>query len=277
MFETGRKKPAANLASHAVLLVALLLTLYPFIFMVLTSLKTTPQFYHNIWSVSLPPTWGNYATAWQAIRRYIAMTLLISGSSALGVVLLGCVVAYIFARFDFPCKRVLYGAILSVMMIPGILVLVPSFMIVKQLHMLNTPWALVLPYIAGGQVLAIFLLRQFIEEIPHDLFDSATIDGASHTRVLWHVALPLARPIIGVIAIMDVLGTWNNLIWPYVVLNDARQYNLPVGLFTFAGQYGNRYGEMFAGYTLASIPLILLFAFTTRTFLKGITGGSVKI
>ena len=265
-----------NNLSYSILILLAILTFFPFAFMIITSLKSVPQFYHNFWGISTPIHWENYQEAWRAMRHYIFNSVLVSGTTLVGVLCLGSITAYVFTRFDFKGRTVLYYGMLSILMVPAVLTLVPSFMVAKQLGLLNTYWVLILPYTSGGQVFAIFLLRSFFETVPKDLFDAATIDGTSEPRVLWHIVLPLSKPILGVVAIMNLLGTWNEFMWPFVTLNDASKFNLPVGLLTFGNQYGFQYGLRFAGYIIAAIPLLLLFAFATKTFMKGMTSGAVK-
>lgn len=262
--------------THSVLIALLVLTFYPFIFMFLTSFKSVGQFYRNFWSVSLPLHWENYIDAWWGVKNYILNSIIVSGLSLSGVLVLGTLTSYVFVRFSFRGRTFLFYSVLCLLMIPGVLTLVPSYMIVKKLGLLNTHWVLILPYISGGQVFAIFILSSFFETIPKDLFDAATIDGAKEYKILWHLVVPLSKPILGVVAIMNLLWTWNEFMWPFVTLNDARTFVLPVGLLTYFGQYGANYGVMFAGYAIASIPLLLLFAFTARTFMRGISSGALK-
>ncbi|MBN1352522.1 carbohydrate ABC transporter permease [candidate division KSB1 bacterium] len=265
-----------KLTSHIILILLGAITFFPFVFMIITAFKSVPQFYHNFWGISLPLHWENFFEAWRSMRRYILNSMLVSGVTLFGVLTLGSISAYVFARFDFKGRDVLYFAMLSLLMVPGVLTLVPSFMVVKQLGLLNSYWVLILPYISGGQVFATFLLRSFFETIPKDLFDAATIDGTSEPRILRHIVLPLSKPILGVVAIMNLLATWNEFMWPYVTLNDAGKFNLPIGLLTFGSQYGFEYGLRFAGYLIASAPLLLLFTFATKTFMKGMSSGAVK-
>ncbi|MCI0512740.1 carbohydrate ABC transporter permease [candidate division KSB1 bacterium] len=265
-----------NLSGHLILGMLLLLTFYPFLFMLISATKSIPQFYQNFWGISYPLHWENYVEAWETISRHIGNSILVSGVTLIGVLTLGSITAYIFARFDFFGKQVLFYALLALLMVPGILTLIPAFMVVKQLHLLDRYWVLILPYLSGGQVFAIFLLRAFFESVPRDLFDAATIDGASEFRILRHVVIPLSRPILGTVAIMNLLGTWNEFIWPYVTLQSPEKFVLPLSLLSFASLYGVKYGTMFASYTLAALPLLLLFVFTTRTFIKGISSGAVK-
>ena len=270
-----------NLISHLFLVILLLLTFYPFMFMLITSLKSVPQFYQNFWKIVRPFHWENYAEAWEIVHRFILNSIIVSGITLVGVLTLGSITAYIFARFDFWGKNFLFYAIIVLLMIPGILTLVPTFMTVKQLNLLNTRWVLILPYISGGQVFAIFLLRSFFESLPRDLLDAATIDGCSERRILWHVVIPLSRPILGTVAIINLIATWNEFIWPFVTLQSMDKFVLPVGLLSYFSPssnalYGMKYGTMFAGYTIAAVPLLILFLFTMRAFIKGLSSGAMK-
>lgn len=265
-----------NLFNHLALTGFVVLTFFPFIFMLLTSTKNVPQFYQNFWKISFPLHLENYAEAWEGIARYIFNSIFVSSISLLGVLTIGSTTAYVFARFDFFGKTVLFFAILALLMVPGILTLIPAFMVVKQLGLLNSYWVLILPYISGGQVFAIFLLRSFFESLPRDIFDAATVDGCPEYKIIWHLVLPLSRPILGTVAIVNLLGTWNDFIWPYVTLQSPEKFVVPVGMLSYAGQFGAKYGTMFAGYTIASLPLLILFLLTTRTFIKGLSSGAVK-
>ncbi len=271
-----------NMASHLILIALLLLTFYPFIFMLISSLKSVPQFYQHFWGMVRPFHWENYREAWQIIHRFIWNSILVSGLTLIGVITLGSITGYVFARFDFAGKNVLFYAIISLLMIPGILTLVPTFMTVKGLGLLNSYWVMVLPYVSSGQVFAIFLLRSFFESLPRDLFDAATIDGCPEHRILWHIALPLSRPILGTVAIINLIATWNEFIWPFVTLQSMDKFVLPVGLLSYfstsaTGLTGVKYGTIFAGYTIAAIPLLILFLFFMRAFIRGLSSGALKL
>lgn len=163
-------------------------------------------------------------------------------------------------------------------MIPAVLTLVPRFVIVHGLGMYQSHWGLIFPYIATGQIIAIFLIRTFFASIPSEYFDSARIDGANQFRCFWHIALPLSRHILGVVAILQVLGSWNDLFWPYLILGNQRQlFTMPVALLIFSDQLGSQIGTQMAGYILASLPLILLFAVASRQFIDGMTAGGIKL
>ncbi len=267
-----------DLAIHIILILAAILTFYPFFFMVMTSFKATPDFQHNFWGL---PQWvqlSNYSDAWTRIKGYVINSLIVSTTSAAGVLLIGSISAFVFARFRFPGREALFLLLLALLMIPGILTLVPAFLLVKRLGLMNTYGALILPYVAGGQIFAIFVMRSFFASLPEELFESARIDGANTFRLYSNICLPLSKPILVTIAIMNILGTWNDYIWPLVTIPDGKRWTISVGIVSFGSQYigTESWGPMYAGYVLASLPLIILFMFTMRYFIAGLTSGAIK-
>jgi ABC-type glycerol-3-phosphate transport system permease component len=218
-----------------------------------------------------------YRYSWKYLRGYMLNTFLVCIITVLGVVFIASMSAYIFARYRFPGHKVLFLIILSIMMIPGVLTLVPGFLLVKQLGLLNSYWVLILPYIAGGQILAIFLFKTFFDGLPEDLFESARIDGAGHFRLYWHIVLPLSRPIIAVVAILNILGAWNNFLWPFITNTDDTYHVVASGLFLLSqSPAAMNPSTMYAAYFISSIPLLVLFLFATRPFMRGITAGAFK-
>ncbi len=179
--------------------------------------------------------------------------------------------AFVFARFAFPGREFLFILVICLLMMPSILLLVPQFLLVKQLGLLNTRWALIMPYIAGGQVFAIFVLRSFMEAIPGELFDAGSMDGLSTFQSYRHIALPMSIPILSTIAIMNILGTWNDYVWPLVTISKNYLWTISVGVMSFSQRTSSfeTRGVMFASYVIASAPLIILFFFTMKSFMKG--------
>ncbi|MHB1455901.1 MAG: carbohydrate ABC transporter permease [Armatimonadota bacterium] len=262
-----------------VLVILILLTMAPYFFAILISGKSRAQFDFNPFGFTFPFYFDQtYPAAFRVIIRYIFNSVFVSSVSCIGVLILGALVAYLFARFEFPGKEFLFVVILSMLMIPGILTLVPRFVVVYQLGLYKTIWSLIIPYIASGQVMAIFLLRTFFGSISNEFFEAAKIDGANEVNCFLSLALPLSKSILGVVAILQVLGTWNDLFWPYLVVGGIRELmTIPIGLLTFSSDYGEMIGTQMAGYILSSLPLIILFAFTSRQFVAGLTSGGLKL
>lgn len=267
------------------------LALVPFAAMVLMSLKSNAQIFAHFWELPSPVRWDFYGKAWQALGGYIFNTLIVAAFTVLGVLTLSSMAGYTFARHRFPGREALYYLILALMMIPGVLTLIPTFALVKALALpaihlggwtvgpfalLNTRWALILPYISGGQILGILLCRGFFQGLPEEMFEAARLDGAGEFEIYRRIALPLSKPILAAVAITTTLGVYNDYIWPLVALTDNNIQTFSVGVTKFAGEYNLDYGPTLAGYALGSLPLLLLFAFGMRPFIQGITAGAIK-
>ncbi len=254
----------------------LFLTFFPFVFMLMTALKDTHQFYHTFWTPAWPPHFENFAKAFEDMKYYIGNSLLVTGLSVSGIVTLSTITGFLFARYRFPGREVIYYGTIAIMMIPGALMLVPSFVWVKQLNLIDTYAVMVLPYMAGGQIMGIYLLRGFFSQIDNGLFEAAQVDGAGLFRQIIHIGIPLAKPILGVVAIISALGVWNQFLWPLVTTSSEDVMVLTVGMLRYNSRVGGQYGLMFAGYTISAIPLGILFLMATRVFMKGITSGALK-
>jgi multiple sugar transport system permease protein len=162
-------------------------------------------------------------------------------------------------------------------MIPGVLTLIPAFVLVRQLGLINTPWALILPWTSGGQVFGILLCRSFFATLPQDLFDSGRIDGASEFMLYTRIALPLSWPILMTLAITHLVATYNDFIWPLLTIADPAKQVVAVGLTQFTSQFGvTDWGPRMAAYTVSTIPLLILFTFGMRYYVQGLTSGAVK-
>jgi ABC-type glycerol-3-phosphate transport system permease component len=209
-------------------------------------------------------------------------SILVTTANVMGVLILATLAAYAFARFNFPGKQFFFFMIIALMMIPGVLTLIASFMWVRalfgwdKLNLIDSYWVLILPAVAGAQVGAIFLCRSFFASLPGELFEAAKMDGASNIQIIWNIVLPLSKPILGTVAILNILGTWNDFMWPLLTTGDKQMYTIAIGLRYFQGTFSTDYGPLFAGYTIASVPLIVLFLLTMRHFIAGLTSGAIK-
>jgi ABC-type glycerol-3-phosphate transport system permease component len=271
---------------HGFLALMLLFAFFPFVFMIYSSLKTKEAIRHNFWA---PPykvehlaVAENYSKAWTVVAPYLRNSLIITTANVVGVLIVAVLASYAFARFSFPGKQVFFFMIIALLMVPGVLTLIASFMWMTalfwqpSLNLIDTYWVLILPSIAGAQVGAIFLCRGFFASLPNELFEAARIDGAGDVQIIWNIVLPLSKPILGTVAVMNILGTWNNFMWPLLTTGDKSMYTIAVGLRYFMGQFTNDYGPLFAGYTIASVPMIMLFVMTMRHFIAGLTSGAIK-
>lgn len=259
------------------LIAILLLSFLTIALMLFLSLKDNGQIYGRFWSLPDPTRWENYRDGWLTMRRYIFNSLAYSLASVVGVVFLSSLSGYVFARHRFPGKEVLYVLILALLMVPGVLTLIPAFVLVRDLGLLNTPWALILPWTAGGQIFGILLCRSFFATLPQELFDAAKVDGASDFEQYRRIALPLSWPILVTLSIMHLVGSYNDFIWPLLTIADQDIQVVTVGLTQFRNEFGTvNWGPRMAAYAVSSLPLVILFAFGMRYYVRGLTSGAVK-
>jgi len=246
----------------------------PIFWMVSTSLKS-PE---DLFSIppkllSLPLRWRNYLDAWVALPfwRYLVNTLFVTALAMAGEVLTAGLVAYGFARFDFPGKKTLFGVLLSTLMIPGIVLMVPVFLIWRRFGLVGTFDPLVLGSVLGGGALFVFIYHQFFKTLPKELEEAARLDGASHGRVFFSIILPMAKPVFLVIALISFQGHWNDFLGPLLYLNDPRQYTMTMGLHFFQGAFmgeAPKWHWMMAITTLMAAPTVVIFLLTQRSFFR---------
>lgn len=261
---------------HFFIWLVLLSALLPLFLMVVVSFKTNQQFYASPAAVTPPLHWENWGSAWKLVTPAVANSAVVSITSTLLTLLFALGGAYFFARARMPLSSFLWNAILLLMMMPAIANLVPLFTLLRDLSLLNTLSALIIVGTSSGQVFAIFVLRSFIQDIPQDLFEAAEIDGASHFRQMAMIVLPLSGPILGMIGVMRFIAEWNDFVLPLIVIRDAERLPVMVQLLRISGEYVKHWGPLMAGYAIASLPIIVLFLFSMKLFIKGLTEGATK-
>lgn len=258
---------------HTALLVLVLLGLAPYMFMLVTALKDNQQYNENFWALAFPLHWENFGTAWVQIQPYLIASILVAAGAVVGIVAVSLVAGFVFSRFSFPGRTLLFTLIAALLMVPSIASLIPLFLMMRDFHLLNTFAVLILPQIATGAVLGTVLMKTYIEGIPQTIFDAAQIDGAGPVRLFRSIVLPLSLPVIGTVSLVTVQGVWNDFFWPLLTVSENSLRTVSVGLLFFQGQSATQFGPMFAGYLLASVPLLILFIFFSRYFLAGVQGG----
>ena len=262
---------------YSVLLILLIVTFVPIVYLVALSLKDNGQIYGRFWSMPDPYRWENFALGSLAIWRAVLNSILTSGSSTAATVVLASLSGYVFARHRFPGKELIYTGILALLMIPPILTLIPAYVLILNMGLENTYWALILPWTSGGQVFALLLCRSFFATLPEEFFDAARIDGASELQSFAQIAVPLSAPILVTVAVVRLVTTYNQFMWPLVVISSPKKQVVAVALTQFTSEIGvTDLGPQMAGYILASIPLIVLFSFGMRHYVRGLTAGGLK-
>jgi ABC-type glycerol-3-phosphate transport system permease component len=261
---------------HSFIWLVLAFAFLPLYLMVIVSLKNNEQFYLAPAKLSAPFHWENWRIAWDMVTPTVANSLFISTSSTILTLGLAVCGAYFFARLRVPGHGFLWNALLLLMMMPAIANLVPLFTLLRDMNLLNTLAALIIVGASGGQIFGIFVLRNFISDTPQDLFEAAEIDGANHFQQVRNIVLPLSGPILGTVGVMQFIGSWNDFVLPLIVMRDHARLPVMVQLLRMAGEYIKLWGPLMAGYAIASIPIIILFVFSMKLFIKGLTEGAVK-
>jgi ABC-type glycerol-3-phosphate transport system permease component len=263
---------------HPAILLLLGLELFPLYMALQASWKDNAAFIASPW---LPSPfsqwqWENWSSAFHLLLPSLANSIFVAGLTTVVQLTLSIGGAYFFARRKMPGANLLWGAFIILMMLPAVLNIVPLFMVLKSLSLLNTLWALILVGIAAGQAFNLYILRNFMEDLPGDLFEAAEIDGASHLSQIRHVVLPLSLPIVGTLSILTFLANWNEFLLPLLVLRDHDLFTIGVRLIYLDGEYVRQWGQLMAAFLLAAVPLFLIFLFTMRWFVKGLSEGAVK-
>lgn len=266
-------------AVNFIIIILLVLMVYPLAMALWGAFKSDYTFNSTKWYPTLPLRISNIAVAFPNIWRYILNTFIVAFVGTSGSIIIASLAAYAFSRMEFYGKKFLYMSVISLMMIPGILTLVPSYMLYQKIVGLNNYVVLILPMLVGGPVFGVFLLRAFFEGLPESLFEAARIDGATELKVYWKICLPLSIPILGTLAIMQIIGAWNDYMWPIITINDDSLLTISAGLIQrFSSASGSmNYPITFSAYLLSSIPLILFFITANKYYIEGLTSSGIKL
>lgn len=268
--------PWGRVAAHIVLLLGSFIMVLPFLWMVSTSLKTPTDILREFPPRLIPSTFmiSNYSTALTSLPfdRYFFNSLLVATTVTILQLLTSSLAAYAFARLRFKGRNTLFFLYLIGLMIPFPVLLLPNFLMIRQLGWFDSYLALIVP--PAFSAFSIFLLRQYYRGLPMDYDESARIDGASSLRIWWSILLPNSRPALAALAVFTFLGTWNDFLWPLVVTNSESMRTLPVGLSTFQGQFTVRWELLMAGSVVALIPVLIVYFFAQNWIIKGLSVSS---
>ncbi|WP_234987259.1 carbohydrate ABC transporter permease [Bacillus sinesaloumensis] len=276
----NRKKrfPTSQAVIYLLLTFIAFLTVVPILFMIFISFKSNSQILGNFWGLPDPWMFGNYVKAFHGIWPFVLNTIAYTAVACLFIIILASVSGYVFAKKQFPGKEGIFILFLAMMMVPGLLTLIPSYVLHDQLGLTNTPWAIILQHVAGGQIFGIFLCRSFMNSLPNSLFESARIDGANEMTVFFKIVVPLSTPILATVVVMQSVGIYNDYIWPLLVIRDSAIQVVSVGLTLFASEFGTTgTGISYAGYAISSIPLLITFIFGMKYYIQGMTQGALKM
>jgi multiple sugar transport system permease protein len=262
-----------------ILCLGAVIAMTPMIYMVSTAFKANayvpefpPQFFPR------NPTLDNFDTAFNSRNFYTAFfnSAKIAVSTSALVTTLTAMMAYAFARFEFPGKNLVFYTMLAMMMVPTMMLIIPQFIVAKNLGLQNSHTGLVLVYAAGGMAFNMFLLRGFFEQLPHELEESALIDGANQFTIFTRIMVPLAKPALSTVAVFSFLGAWDEYIWALTILTNPDKRTLPIAIQNFRGVHSTDWGLVFSASLTAVVPTIVLFIMFQRYFVQGITTGALK-
>jgi N-acetylglucosamine transport system permease protein len=266
--------------AHLALVLWAIAVIVPICYTVLGSFKSNEELFGDPLSLPSRLRWENWATAWEKahIGGYMLNSVIVVSGGVFGTMLLGSMAAYALARYPFRGNRVIYYYFVLGLSIPGVVALVPLFFVVKNLGLLNTFHGLILVYIGQSLSFTIFFLAAFFKTLPSETAEAAIMDGASHTRVFFQIMLPMARPGMISVTIFNVIGQWNQYIFPLILLPDPDKWLLTQGVAQLSTQAGYQaeWGPMFAALTMSMLPVIVVYAIFQRQIQSGLTAGAVK-
>jgi multiple sugar transport system permease protein len=275
---TGRGV-VGTLLLYAALLILSVIIMAPLLWMLSTSFKTTGD------ATALPPAWipptpttegytKLFADAQAPLLRWLGNSVLVGVLHTVLVLATASAAAYPLARMRFPGRRIVFALIIGTLFVPGFVFLMPNYLIVDGLGWLDTMWALVIP--GAASAFGVFFLVQFFQSLPAELEEAALIDGANRWQIFVRVVLPLSRAPLATLGLLSFLGSWNDFLWPLYVLFNPEQLTLPAGLATLRGAYATDYPAVMAGAAIASIPVLILFAFVQRFVIAGVARSGLK-
>ncbi|MDQ6875457.1 MAG: carbohydrate ABC transporter permease [Actinomycetota bacterium] len=273
------KNPTKRVLQYIVLIVLTLIFISPLIWMAVTSFKTSADAIANTpqW-VPAHPTTHAFSSILRAsgtpVLRWFFNSVLAATAQAVLVVATASMAAYALARMEFPGKRVIFALIVSTLFVPGVILIIPNYVIVSQIKWLDSLPAIIVP--GAASAFGVFFLRQFFLGLPRELEEAALLDGAGPWRIFWSVVLPLSRPALVTLAMLAFLTNWNDFLWPVYVLFSAQNQTLPAGLATLQNANAVRYDLLMAGAMIAALPVLILYCFAQRFVIEGVSRTGLK-
>jgi ABC-type sugar transport system, permease component len=252
--------------------------LAPIVIMVFSAFKTNMEIFQSPFSLPDFTNVANFMKIWTQTNflRYLANSFVVTGASMVCILTLGTMAAYAIARYEFFGAGFILMFFLAGLTLPLKLAIIPLFMLMRDLGILNNQLSLIAVYTAMGLPTTVFIMTGFIRTLPSELEDAARMDGASEARIMWSIMLPLVRPAMVIAGIQNVVPIWNDFFFPLVFIQNDNLKTLPQGLTTFMGEYTTDWGVLFSGLTLSAAPIIIIYILLSRQFINGMTSGAVK-
>jgi N-acetylglucosamine transport system permease protein len=273
----GRSGGGAGAASHVVLALWTITVVVPFAWALVASTKTTREIFGDPWGLPETPRWGNFANAWdKGVGEYLLNSVVVVTGGVLLTMLLGSMVAYVLARYEFPGNRVIYYLFAAGMMFPVFLAIVPLFYVVQNLGMLSTYHGLILVYTAYSLPFTVFFMHAFFRSLPRSIAEAAVLDGCSHTSTFFRVMLPMAKPGLLSIGVFNVLGQFNQFVLPSFLSSQKPVLAQGIATLLASQRYENDWGAMFAALAIAMLPVVVVYVVFYRQIQSGLTSGTLK-
>jgi len=271
------KKIIINLLIHLFLISVAITCIFPLLWMLSSSLKTQETIFKDMSLIPKEFHFENYYLAWKegGFGRYFLNSIFYTTSVVAGIVIIASLAAYAFSRFRFPGRNLLFFMFMAAMMIPIPGSFVALYVLLNKLHLRNTALGYILCMINVGLSTSIFLLKTFFDKLPRDLEDAARIDGCSKFGIWWHIALPLAKPVLAVVVIFNALNVWNEYILALIIFDSKPLMPLQVALTTFQGEFITRYPLLMAGLAITALPIIIIYFLMEKHIVKGVTQGAM--
>ncbi|CAM3779968.1 carbohydrate ABC transporter permease [Alicyclobacillus pomorum] len=265
--------------SYVLLALYALIVLLPLLDLVSMSFKDLPGIISHPFSIPTSIQWSNYADAWSEgnIGTFLVNTAIVAVVSVVIIVVCSSMAAYVIARFEFRGNQLIYLTFLAGLALPIQMIAVPLFVLMKQLHMLDSLLSVILVYSASGLSFSVFLLVNFIRSVPKDLEEAALLDGASHFQTFYRVILPLVRPALSTVALLNFVSAWNGFFFPLILLSDPNQMTVAVGVLSFVGQYATQWNLLLPALVMVMLPTVIVFIFASRQFIRNMTEGAIKL
>jgi len=265
---------------QGLLVIYSIIVIYPMVWLISSSLKTSLELFTNPWLPTRHPQWGNFLDAWSkaSIGRYFLNSVFVTAVSMFLILLIGSMAAYALARFVFKGREVIHTGFISGMMFPVFLGIVPLFMMLARLNMLDNYFGLITVYVAYSLSFTVFILTGFFKTLPHELAEAGLIDGCSQFTVFWRIMLPLAKPGLIAAGIFNFFGIWNEYPLALVIINSTELRTLPLGIanLVMQQQYKTEWGALFASLVIVMIPSLIVYLFFQRQITEGLTAGALK-
>jgi raffinose/stachyose/melibiose transport system permease protein len=275
---SGPGRKAAIILIDLVFLGYVLLIFYPLANMVVSSFKSTRDILRAPFSLPTGLDFSNYVTVWvgKGFGRYFLNSLWITGITMVLVLLLGSMAAYGVSRYSYRLRTLVYMLFLSGIMLPLKAAIIPLFIIMKKSGLVDNPLSVILIFAAMGLPSTVFILSGFMKSVPLDLDNAARIDGCSDWGIYWRIIMPVVAPAVSLVTIYNAVPIWNDFFFPLVFLQSDKWKTLPVGLTSFFGQYSTNWSLLFTGLSIAVLPVLFLYIFMSKYFIRGMTAGAVK-